>query len=163
MASTPNRTEAPQKPAKSGMGNSLAAGGRFEGKFRFVGPVIVGGQVLGDVETDDMVLIEAAGSIEGRIRAATIIVHGSAKGDVEAGKALEVCTGGRLEGSAFAPSMRVEERTLVSADILIAPERSVAHINRAASVPDLSNVAPLAPTRAETSAAPSDTPRTAAG
>ncbi|MFN7179372.1 polymer-forming cytoskeletal protein [Hyphomonas sp.] len=163
MASTPNRTEAPQKPAKSGLGNSLATGGQFEGKFRFVGPVIVGGQVRGDVETDDMVLIEVSGSIEGRIRAATVIVHGTARGDVEASKSLEVCTGGRLEGSAFAPSMRVEERTFVSADILIAPERSVAHINRAASVPDLSNVAPLAPARADVPAASADSARTAAG
>lgn len=163
MASTPTRTEAPQKPAKSGLGNALAAGGRFEGSFRFVGPVIVGGQVRGDLETDDMVLIEAGGSIEGRIRAATIIVHGAAKGDVEASKVLEVCTGGRLEGSAFAPSMRVEERTLVSADILIAPERSPGHRSRAASVPGLSNVAPLAPARSEVPAAPADPARTAAG
>lgn len=163
MASTPNRTEAPQKPAKSGLGNALAAGGRFEGSFHFAGPVIVGGEVRGDIETDDMILIEACGSIEGRIRAATIIVHGAAKGDIEARKALEVCTGGRLEGSAFSPSMRVEERTLVSADLLIAPERSVAHINRAASVPDLSNVAPLTPARAEASLASGDAATSAAG
>ncbi|MFN4225110.1 MAG: polymer-forming cytoskeletal protein [Hyphomonas sp.] len=161
MASTPTRTDAPQKPARSGLGNALAAGGRFEGTFRFLGPVIVGGQLRGDVETDDMVLIEASGSIEGRIRAATVIVHGAVKGDVEAGRSLEVCSGGRLEGSAFSPSMRVEERTIVSADILIAPERSVAHINRAARVPDLSNVAPLAPARAEPSPAPEEAAKAA--
>jgi hypothetical protein len=57
--------------------------------------------------------------------------------------------------------MRVEERTHVSADLLIAPERTVAHINRAAAVPDLSNVAPLAQPRSDMPAA--DAAKTAAG
>jgi hypothetical protein len=57
--------------------------------------------------------------------------------------------------------MRVEERTHVSADLLIAPERTVAHINRAASVPDLSNVAPMSQPRTDMTAA--DAAKTAAG
>lgn len=164
MATTPNRTEPQPRQSRGGMGNALAAGGKFEGTFKFSGPLIVAAHIRGDVETDDMILIEATGRIEGRIRAVTLIVQGAAIGDIEASKGLEVCTGGRLEGSAFSPSMRVEERTHVSADLLIAPERSVAHINRAASVPDLSNVAPLAPARADAPSAPAaDTPKTAAG
>lgn len=149
MATTPNRTEPPAKPAKAGAGNSIAQGGRLEGKFRFTGPLILGAELRGEIECDDLIVVEATGRIEGRIRAATLIVHGVVAGDIEASRSLEVCTGGRLEGVAFSPSMRVEERTIVSADLLIAPERTVAHINKAASVPDLSNVAPLASPRAE--------------
>jgi cytoskeletal protein CcmA (bactofilin family) len=162
MATTPNRTEPPAKPAKAGAGNSIAPGGRLEGKFRFTGPLILGAELRGEIESDDLIVVEATGRIEGRIRAATLIVHGVVAGDIEASRSLEVCTGGRLEGVAFSPSMRVEERTIVSADLLIAPERTVAHINKAASVPDLSNVAPLASPRAE---APVDTAavKTAAG
>ncbi len=150
MAVTPAKPETPVKPAKSGLGNAIAAGGRVEGKFNLVGPVIIGGHLRGEIETDDMILVEAGGRIDGRIRATTLIIHGIVRGDVEASKTLEVCSGGRLEGVAFAPSMKVEERTFVSADLLIAPERTVAHINKAASVPDLSNVAPLSPARGET-------------
>ncbi|WP_291206454.1 polymer-forming cytoskeletal protein [Hyphomonas sp.] len=141
--------ELPAKPARSGLGNAIAAGGKLEGKFQFVGPVIIGAHIRGDVESDDLILVEASGRIEGRIRAATLVIHGAVSGDIEASKSLEVCTGGRLEGVAFSPSMKVEERTVVSADLLIAPERSVAHINKAAAVPDLSNVAPLSTPRAE--------------
>lgn len=155
MAVTPNKTDLPGKPAKAGLGNSIAAGGRLEGKFHFVGPVIIGAHIRGDVDSDDLILVEASGRIEGRVRCATLIIHGAVCGDVEASRTLEVCTGGRLEGVAYSPSMRVEERTIVSADLLIAPERTVAHINKAASVPDLSNVAPLAPARQE--APPADT------
>lgn len=151
MAATPTKPDTLGKPARNGLGNAIAAGGKFEGKFQFVGPVIIGSHIRGDVETDDMILVEATGKIEGRVRAATLIIHGVVTGDVEASRSLEVCTGGRLEGFAFSPSMRVEERTFVSADLLIAPQRSVAHINNAASVPDLSNVAPLAPQRTDTS------------
>ena len=160
MAVTPAKPDAPAKPARSGLGNAIATGGRVEGKFQFVGPVIIGGHVRGEVETDDLILVEAGGRIDGRVRATTVIIHGIVRGDVEASKTLEVCSGGRLEGVAFAPSMKVEERTLVSADLLIAPERTVAHINKAASVPDLSNVAPLSPAR--TDAAPADTQATKA-
>ena len=163
MATTPNRTEPAAKPAKAGAGNSIAAGGRLEGKFRFSGPVIVGAEIRGDLECDDLIVVEATGKIEGRVRAATLIIHGAVSGDVEASRALEVCVGGRLEGVAFSPSMRVEERTFVSADLLIAPERTVAHINKAASVPDLSNVAPLSAPRPETLADSAVTPKTAAG
>jgi cytoskeletal protein CcmA (bactofilin family) len=152
MAAPTIKAEPPPKPARSGLGNAIAAGGKLEGKFRFVGPVIIGAQIRGDVESDDLILVEASGRIEGRIRAATLVVHGAVSGDIEASKSLEVCSGGRLEGVAFSPSMKVEERTLVSADLLIAPERTVAHINKASSVPDLSNVAPLAPSRAEATA-----------
>jgi cytoskeletal protein CcmA (bactofilin family) len=125
--------------------------------------VIVGAYLRGDIESDDLIVVEATGKIEGRIRAATLIVHGAVSGDIEASRALEVCTGGRLEGVAYAPSMRVEERTVVSADLLIAPERSVGHINKAASVPDLSNVAPLAPGRTEATSNEAAEPISAAG
>jgi len=162
MAATPGKPEAFAKPAKSGLGNSIAAGGRLDGTFRFVGPVIIGAHIRGDVDSDDVILVEATGRIEGRIRAATLIVHGAVSGDIEASKCLEVCTGGRLEGVAFSPSMRVEERTIVSADLLIAPERTVAHVNKAASVPDLSNVAPLSPARPDASPADSAVPKAAA-
>ena len=161
MAATPGKPETPAKPAKSGLGNAIAAGGRLEGKFQFAGPVIIGAHIRGDIDADDLVLVEPGGRIEGRVRAATVIIHGAVVGDVEARRSLEVCSGGRLEGVAFSPSMRVEERTYVTADLLIAPERTVAHINKAASVPDLSNVAPLSPARTEAPAG--ETSKAAAG
>jgi cytoskeletal protein CcmA (bactofilin family) len=162
MAAPTIKGELPAKPARSGLGNAIAAGGKLEGKFHFVGPVIIGAHIRGDVESDDLILVEATGRIEGRIRAATLVVHGAVCGDIEASKSLEVCTGGRLEGIAFSPSMKVEERTIVSADLLIAPERTVAHINKAASVPDLSNVAPLAAPRAEAPSAETGAAKAAA-
>ncbi len=163
MATTPQMTGPATKPGKAGLGNSIAAGGRFEGKFRFSGPVIIGAEIRGEVESDDLILVEATGKIEGRVRAATLIIHGAVSGDIEASRSLEVCVGGRLEGFAYSPSMRVEERTLVSADLLIAPERTVAHINKAASVPDLSNVAPLTPARSEIASDAGEPQITAAG
>ncbi len=162
MAAPTPKADLPAKPAKSGLGNAIAVGGRLEGKFRFVGPVIIGAHIRGDVESDDLVLVEATGRIEGRVRAATLVVHGAVSGDIEASKYLEICTGGRLEGVAFSPSMKVEERTIVSADLLIAPERSIAHINKAASVPNLSNVAPLTLPRIESPAADTGAPKSAA-
>ncbi len=161
MAVQPTRNDLPGKSAKSGLGNAIAAGGHLEGKFTFVGPVIVGAHIRGDVESDDLVLVEACGRIEGRLRAAMVIIHGAVSGEVEASRNLEICTGGRLDGIAWSPSMRVEERTVVSADLLIAPERTVAHTNKAASVPDLSNVAPLSPPRAETQATDTSVPKAA--
>lgn len=162
MAATPGKPEAFAKPARSGLGNAIAAGGRLEGTFRFVGPVIIGAEIRGDVICDDLILVDATGRIEGRIRAATLIVHGAVSGDIEASKCLEVCTGGRLEGVAFSPSMRVEERTIVSADLLIAPERTVAHINKARLVPELSNVAPLSQARPDPLPADPAAPKAAA-
>jgi cytoskeletal protein CcmA (bactofilin family) len=149
MAAPVTKTDTAQRAGKSGLGNSITAGGTLTGNLSVKGPLILGALVKGDVESDDLILVEATGGIEGRVRAATLIIHGSVKGDVEASTTLEVCSGGRLEGVAFSPSMRVEERSFVSADLLIAPARSVAHINKSAAVPDLSNVAPLTAPKAE--------------
>lgn len=162
MAATSGKPEASTKPAGSGPGNAIVAGGRFEGIFHFTGPVIISAHVRGDVVSDDLILVEAAGRIEGRIRAATLIVRGAVCGDIEASKSLEVCAGGRLEGVAFSPSMRVGERTVVSADLLIAPERSAAHLNKGASLADLSNLAPQAPGRPDTQRAGPGAPDAAA-
>ena len=128
----PPPAPAPAKPAApAGPNNVIAAGCRVTGNLILAGSLRLGGEVLGDVRCEGTLVVEATGKIRGRISAAEIQVAGALTGEIAATRRIEVSAGGRVEGSIFAPSMRVEGNAVIEGDLLIAPERSPAHIERA--------------------------------
>ncbi|MFN4025192.1 MAG: polymer-forming cytoskeletal protein [Hyphomonas sp.] len=134
MAADKSR-EAAAAPAGAGELNVISAGCRIEGEMSFPGSLRLGGQVRGDVRCEGTLTIEVGGILEGTIRAGEIIVHGSALGEVIAVRRLEVSPGGRVEGSIYAPSMKVEGNARIDGDVLIAPERTPSHAERARTLP----------------------------
>ncbi|MGE6697651.1 bactofilin family protein [Hyphomonas sp. NPDC076900] len=129
MAEDKGRAAPPPSPAKpsapAGPNNVIAAG------CRVIGDMTLAGEVVGDVHCQGALVVEATGKIKGRISAAEIVLAGALIGEVAAARRIEVSAGARIEGSIFAPSMRVEGNAVIDGDLLIAPERSPAHIERA--------------------------------
>lgn len=132
---TPPPQAAPPAPSKSapqnGTLNVIAAGCRILGDMTISGSLRLGGEVLGDVTCEGALTVEAGASIRGRVSAAEITVLGTLIGEIVASRRIEVSKGARIEGSIFAPSMKVEGNACVDGDLLIAPERSAAHAERA--------------------------------
>ncbi len=137
------------KSPRQGQVNTLAAGCTLTGKVSFIGPTMLSGRIDGDVACDGLIIIEAGGVIDGSLTAGSIVVHGALNGAVEARESIEVGPAGRLSGSGYTPTLKVDAGAHVDASLVVSATRSVAHINRSASVPDLSNVSPLTPARAE--------------
>lgn len=138
---TPPPQAAPPAPAKpapqNGTGNVLAAGCRVVGDLTISGSLRLGGDVLGDVICEGALTVEAGASIRGRVSAAEITVMGTLIGEIVAARRIEVSRGARIEGSIFSPSMKVEGNACVDGDLLIAPERSSAHAERAKALTPL--------------------------
>ncbi len=149
MAVTTGKDPSGSKTARQGQGNTFSAGCRFTGNVTFVGPTIVSGRIDGDVDCDGLLIIEAGGAIVGNVTATSIVVHGSLSGGIEARETIEVGSAGSLSGSGYTPCLKVDAGAHMDANLVVSAERSIAHINRSASVPDMSNVSPLTPARAE--------------
>ena len=150
MAADKAREPAPAAPAPakapppSTQTNVIAAGCRVIGNLTISGSLRLGGEVLGDVRCDGALIVETGARIKGRISAGEMLIMGTVTGEIVAARKIEVATGARVEGSIFAPSMRVEGNACVDGDLLISPERSPAHAERAKTVSVL-KPAPEAP------------------
>lgn len=125
---------ASKQTLQSGPNNVIAAGCRVKGDLILSGSLRLGGEVLGDVSCDGTLIVEAGGQIKGRVHAADIVIKGRIIGEIAARRRIEVGTGGHAEGSIFAPSMSVEGNAHVDGDLLIAPERTQGHLDRAKSI-----------------------------
>ena len=104
---------------RSGDGSFIAAECHLEGDFKFSGPLTVAGSLKGRIKSDGMVIIETQGMIEGIIDAAIVIVHGKLNGSVLATDSMEIWTGSNVRGSVHARSIRVDEGSLLTADLTI--------------------------------------------
>ncbi|ABI76590.1 putative lipoprotein [Hyphomonas neptunium ATCC 15444] len=142
-AREPAQAAPPSAKAPSSQANVIAAGCRVIGNLTISGSLRLGGEVVGDVHCDGALIVETGASIKGRTRAGDILVMGSLIGEIVAVRKIDVMTGARVEGSIFAPSMKVEGNACVDGDLLISPERSPAHAERAKTL------SILAPARSE--------------
>ncbi len=88
---------------------SLGKGSRVEGKLRFEGSVRIDGQVDGEIEAQDSVIVGETAVITAQIKAGTIIVKGNINGDVIATKRVELQAPGKLVGNITTPSLVIHE------------------------------------------------------
>ena len=135
----------PRSPAQRG--TYLAAGSQFEGRITFQGPSVVACQLVGDIEADDMVIIEETADIRGNIRAGNVIVKGKVVGDIYARDGVEVAATGNFEGVINAPKAKVTEGAemrgsvniskLDDAAIELSPQQRIPSANEAGNVTPL--------------------------
>jgi cytoskeletal protein CcmA (bactofilin family) len=118
-------------------GSRIAKDCRLEGDLVFTGPVHLAGEIRGSVTCDGTLLVEPGARIDGRVRVVTLVVQGKLKGDICASQLIEVQTGGEIDGVIYAPSISVAKGTRIDGDVMIAPERSEAHVRRAEAMAEL--------------------------
>lgn len=90
--------------------NVVGEGTRIEGKITLDAITRVHGVLIGEVEAREgstLILAETA-TVEGTIRADTLIIDGFVEGDVYATTRVEVSRTGRVVGNITAPSVRME-------------------------------------------------------
>jgi cytoskeletal protein CcmA (bactofilin family) len=87
----------------------LGQGSRVEGKLSFEGSVRIDGQVDGEINAKDTVIIGDAAVVNAQIHANSVIVHGRVQGDVTARKRVELRAPARLIGNLSTPSLVIHE------------------------------------------------------
>lgn len=84
-------------------------GSRIEGKLHFDGSVRIDGQVQGEVEAKDTVIVGESADVVAQILAGTIVIKGKVTGDVTARKRVELRAPAKLIGNINTPALVVHE------------------------------------------------------
>jgi cytoskeletal protein CcmA (bactofilin family) len=87
----------------------LGRGSRVEGTLTFQGSVRIDGQVEGQIDAKDTVIVGDSATVLAQIAAATIIIKGNVTGDLTAGKRVELRSPGRLLGNIVTPSLVIQD------------------------------------------------------
>ncbi len=87
----------------------LGCGSRIEGRLRFEGSVRIDGQVEGEIEAKDAVVIGETAVVVAQITAGTVVLQGQVTGDVSARERVELRAPGRLLGNIVAPTLVIQE------------------------------------------------------
>ena len=87
----------------------LGKGSRVEGKLTFEGSVQIDGQVEGEIEAQDSVIIGETAVVNAQISAGTIVVKGKVTGDIVARKRVELRAPAKLIGNLTTPSVVIHE------------------------------------------------------
>ena len=88
---------------------SLGKGSRVEGKLSFEGSVRIDGQVEGDINAQDTVVIGKNAEVTAQIHANTVVVEGRVNGDVTARQRIELRAPAKLFGNLVTPSLVIHE------------------------------------------------------
>ena len=79
----------------------------IEGKIIGSGHVRLAGRFKGDVQVDGNLTIDHGATVDGQVRAQTVIVGGELKGNIENAKRVELLEGGVITGDVKAGSLTV--------------------------------------------------------
>jgi cytoskeletal protein CcmA (bactofilin family) len=102
--------------------NLILKGTRLDGDLHFTTQLVVAGLIKGNIRCESMLIIERDGRVEGRIEAPVIIVHGELEGTVLAAQSIEIWSGAKVAGDVAARSVRVDEGSMLTANLLIAAD-----------------------------------------
>ncbi|MDR2183375.1 MAG: polymer-forming cytoskeletal protein [Clostridiales bacterium] len=81
------------------VGSVLCEGLTFkDGNLSGVGKITINCYFVGNISTNDLVIVDEAGNILGNIESQALIIKGNVKGNVEAVEAAQIRTGGVLNG-----------------------------------------------------------------
>jgi len=90
------------------VGSVLAEGLTFKGgTLSGVGKVTINCYFVGEIATNDLVIVDEAGNILGNIEAQSVIVRGNVKGNIEAVESVQIQTGGVLNGNITCASLEI--------------------------------------------------------
>jgi cytoskeletal protein CcmA (bactofilin family) len=90
----------------------LGKGSRVEGKLTFEGSVKIDGQVEGEIQAQQAVIVGETAVINAQIGAETVVVKGKVTGDITARKQVELRSPAKLTGNITTPSLVIHEGVL---------------------------------------------------
>ncbi len=103
------------KPAvtpASSSGAYLDAGSRINGKLNFESPARIDGQVEGEINAKDSLMIGESAVVAAQIKADSVIVAGKVSGDIVAAHRIEIRPSAKVLGNITAPTLVINEGAL---------------------------------------------------
>ena len=103
----------------------------FKGTFTSKNSVRIDGEVHGNVNCEDGVVVGAKGLVRGNITARSIVVGGRVKGNVTASMRLEMEKGAFIEGDLSTPILLVDEGASFDGNCHMEEAGNVVELSRA--------------------------------
>ena len=101
------RTTPPDGP-RSEETTIISSGVKIEGKITTNGNIRVDGELLGDITSQNSVVVGESGQVNGQINADTITIGGKVSGTVRAKEKLVIDSKGNLKGDIFTKTLVIE-------------------------------------------------------
>lgn len=115
---SPRQPSAPPVEARA----YLDQGSKVTGKLTFESPARIDGQVDGEINAKDGVIIGESAVVTAQIKAASIIVAGKVSGDLTASQRIEIRPSAKVLGNLTAPILVVHEGAVFEGHCAMQPE-----------------------------------------
>jgi cytoskeletal protein CcmA (bactofilin family) len=121
---SPTSTMAPRAsgPAASEGRAYLDRGSKIVGKISFEGPARIDGEVDGEINAKDSLMIGESAVVTAQIRAASVSVAGKVSGDIVATQRIEIRPSAKVSGNITAPVLSVQEGAQFEGHCSMQPE-----------------------------------------
>ncbi len=86
----------------------VGKGSHFEGKMTFEGTVRVDGSFVGEIVSDDTLIIGEGAEVRAELDVAKIVIYGTVYGNIHASESVELLGSARAVGNVITPSLVVE-------------------------------------------------------
>lgn len=87
----------------------LGRGTSFEGKLTFEGTVRIDGRLVGEIFSDDILVIGEGADVKAKIDVGTLIVEGNIEGNVRAARLIELHAPARVRGNLETPQLYIDK------------------------------------------------------
>ena len=110
-SNTPNPTPASQPAPATGNAATtvLAEGCQFDGKANVQGTLRVEGNVKGNIDASDSLVVAKSGEVKAEAKVRRAVVNGRFEGKIDAADCVELQSGGRVEAEIKAKNMVMED------------------------------------------------------
>jgi cytoskeletal protein CcmA (bactofilin family) len=86
----------------------LGKGCHFDGKLTFEGTVRIDGQFVGQIASNDILVVGPGGQVQADVDIGALIVEGILEGTVRARRSVEIHAPGRVRGNIMTPSLFID-------------------------------------------------------
>lgn len=90
----------------------VGRGSHFEGKMTFDGVVRIDGSFIGEIVSDDTLIIGESAEVRAEMEVATLVIYGVVYGNIRAHQLVEVHAPGHLVGNVITPELVIERGAL---------------------------------------------------
>ena len=97
----------------------LGPGSHFEGNLHFEGLVRIDGEFIGEISSDNTLIVGKEAHVNASVEAGMVIVHGLVQGNVKAHQLLHVLPGGKILGNMLANDIKFEQGAFVEGNLMM--------------------------------------------
>src|SRR5271154_2368381 len=109
-------------PAPSEARAYLDRGSKISGKISFEGPARIDGEVDGEINAKDSLVVGESAVVTAHIKAASVSVAGKVSGDIVATQRIEIRPSAKVSGNITAPVLSIQEGALFEGHCSMQPE-----------------------------------------